>query len=273
MTNFIETIADQTVVQNDISDIATTLDPKMGKPMLQQTLQDLETERVGWEKGAYRTSNLQLYGLLSKCLAYCGPVDDIKQAKARNAALESFCNARGYNCNPNSPLATRVVGAVFGKVDRRRICTYSLVLREAMKQSKLPHELASWIEALGGIEAIRLSQAPGFIATKTKVELAKKAAEEQPGLGIVQNEAIQQIANSEHMGNDCVLLAEQQADGSFRIKALLRTKGVVNAAYAALYSQQKESIVAKTLEVEAANDTYAKEQAIADAVNTAKLAA
>jgi hypothetical protein len=43
-------------------------------------------------------------------------------------------------------------------VDRRRLSTYSLVLREAIKQKVLATQLAEWIEQNGGIQEIRLSQ-------------------------------------------------------------------------------------------------------------------
>jgi hypothetical protein len=51
-----------------------------------------------------------------------------------------------------------------------------------------------------------------------------------------------------------VLLAEQQADGSFAIRALVRQGGVVNAAYAAVYAQQKAAVTEQEKEQQAAND-------------------
>lgn len=56
------------------------------------------------------------------------------------------------------------------------------------------------------------------------------------------------------MGKACVLLAEQMADGSFDIKAVVRSTGVINAAYVAVYSQQNKIIGAANKEIQSAND-------------------
>ena len=55
----------QPVVQNDT---ATALPAVAANKPLLQVLTQLETERVTWEEGVYRTSNQALYALLAKCL-------------------------------------------------------------------------------------------------------------------------------------------------------------------------------------------------------------
>ena len=62
------------------------------------------------------------------------------------------------------------------------------------------------------------------------------------------------MADADFMGNDCVLLAQQQADGSFAVRAVLRQEGLVNAAFTALYAQQKAGTAAAVKETQAAND-------------------
>ena len=61
-------------------------------------------------------------------------------------------------------------------------------------------------------------------------------------------------ADPDFIGSACVLLAEQQADGSFGIRTVLRNSGLVNAAFVALYAKQKETLAKANKEVEAAND-------------------
>ena len=57
-----------------------------------------------------------------------------------------------------------------------------------------------------------------------------------------------------YIGQACVLLAEQQADGSFHVREVIRNQSVLNAGYAALYAKQKTSIVKAEADVAAAND-------------------
>lgn len=226
------------VVQND--KITTTLPLTAQPKTLTHTLTDLEAERITWEEGVYRTSNQALYAVLAKCLAIA-QVETTELAKQRNAALEAFYKERGYSYKKDAPPATRVVKAVFGGVDRRRLSTYSLVLREAVKQGVLAINLAEWIEQNGGIQEIKLSQSKTFIKSSVKVEMARQAFDNLPELASVKSESLSQLADGDFMGECCVLIAEQGADGSFVVRGLTRADGAVNAAFAALYSAQHKA--------------------------------
>ncbi|MBU3548644.1 hypothetical protein [Polynucleobacter sp. P1-05-14] len=217
-------------------------------------LAGMEAKRITWEQGAYRTSNSELYAVLAECLSYCGELV-LEQAKQRSAALERFYKERNYSYKSEVPLATRVVRAVFGNIDRRRISTYSLVLRQAQKAKVQTADLAQWIEDNGGIQEIRLGKSATYISPKAKAEIAKAAiAGRKSFLGIAKSELLSHVADADFMGEACVLLAEQQADGSFGIRAVLRNEAVVNAAYAALYGKQQVALAEAKAAIEAAND-------------------
>ena len=225
------------VVQNDNAAIT----PLAFVQPLTQVLADLETQRVVWEEGVYRTSNQALYALLAHCLAIA-QAGTPEQAKQRNAALAAFYVSRGYApAKPSTTPATRVVKAVFGAVDRRRLSTYSLVLREAIKQRVQATQLAAWIEQNGGIQEIRLSQSATFVKPAAKVEFAKQQFDMLPELASVKSEALTLLADGEFMGSCCVFIAEQAANGSFVVRGLTRAGGAVNAAFAALYTEQKKA--------------------------------
>lgn len=225
------------VVQKD----EITLTPLAVALPLTQVLADLETQRVVWEEGVYRTSNQALYALLAHCLAIA-QADTPEQAKQRSAALAAFYVSRGYApAKSSTPPATRVVKAVFGAVDRRRISTYSLVLREAIKQKVLATQLAEWIEQNGGIQEIRLSQSATFVKPAAKVEQAKESFDTLPELASVKSEALTLLADGDFMGECCVLIAEQAANGSFVVRGFTRAGGAVTAAFAALYAEQKKA--------------------------------
>jgi hypothetical protein len=199
-------------------------------------LKRLEDKRKQWETTVYRTSNQQLYALLAECLEYGRPMD-VAESKARNKELDAFFDERGYVVKRESPLFTRIVKAVFGNIDRRRISTYSLVLRSAQKVGVSAANLAEWIDAKGGIQEIKLSRSDTYVSPKQKADKAKSSFGDLPNLAVAK-EGLAQLADAEHVGSECVLLAEQQADGSFHIKALTRSATAVNAALTALYAAQ-----------------------------------
>jgi hypothetical protein len=208
---------------------------------LSEVLAELESERKTWEEGVYRTSNQALYAVLAKCLsiAQAGTPELIKQL---NDALKVFNESRGYPVpRSNSPLVTSVVKAVFGAIDRRRLSTYSIVLRQAVNDEITADNLADWIEENGGIQAIRLSQSPNHIPRKVKVGMAKEKFESLPELAAVKSEALSLLADAVFMGECCVLVAEQAANGSFVVRGITRADGAVNAAFAALYAEQKKA--------------------------------
>jgi hypothetical protein len=249
MTTFTENIANSinfsTVVLNDTQETKAT--------PANLEIRSIEANRINWENGAYRTSNQVLYQVLADCLAYSGELT-VSMAKLRNSALANFYKERGYKYKEDAPLVTRVVRAVFGDVNRRRISTYSLVLRQAQKENIAYANLANWIEERGGVQEIRLNRSNTFVSPAQKASVGKMYFEGKANLGVVQSEFLSVEADPSFIGQACVLLAEQQADGSFNVRAVIRNQSAINAAYTALYAKQKAVTAQAEVEVAAAND-------------------
>lgn len=216
-------------------------------------LNGMEEQRIKWEDGIYRKSNAALYEVLATCLQFAGDLTT-EAAKERNNALEAFYKSRNYKLRKDTPLITRVVRAVFGGADRRRTSTYSLVLRQAKKSNVAYKALAKWIEDNGGVQEIKLSRSATFVSDKQKSAIAQQDFDSLTTLAEVKTEALSLLADADFVGDDCVLLAQQQADGSFAIRALLRSGVAVNAAFAALYAQNKPGKEVSGKERKAAND-------------------
>ena len=158
----------------------------------------------------------------------------------RSADLEEFFKQRGYFYKKESPLLTRIVKAVFGNVDRRRISTYSLVLRSAQKEGIAAEKLSEWIEKNGGIQEIKLARSDSYVSPKAKAAQAKSTLSALPNLAVAKDK-LAELADASYIGCECLLLAEQQSDGSFHIKALNRSAAAINAALASLYSEQQKA--------------------------------
>lgn len=232
MSTAIQNTITQTVVSNDTQKAAITASVSL--------LQDMEQKRQNWETTVYRTSNLALYAVLADCLAY-GEDLSLQAAKERSAELDEFCKSRGYAVKKDSPLLSRIAKAVFGNVDRRRISTYSLVLRRAKAEGITPAKLSAWIEQEGGIQEIKLAKSPNYVAPADKVKSAKQSLSMLPNLAVISSTELSKLADGDFMGEECVFIAEQQADGSFAIKAFTRSAGAVKAALTSFYGQVKEA--------------------------------
>ena len=216
-------------------------------------LTNMEASRISWEQGAYRTSNQALYAVLGDCLAFCGDLT-LPEAKQRSESLESFFQERSYRYKKDLPLATRVVRAVFGDRDRRRISTYSLVIRRAIKENVSVASFSEWVEERGGVQEISLGKSATYIKPADKAEIAKNNLKGKTPIGYAKSELLSHVADAQYLGDMCVLLAEQRADGSFGIYAVLRQDGLVKSAFTSLYAVGKELEAKAKAEVEAAND-------------------
>jgi hypothetical protein len=254
LTNAVETTATNKVVLNDKQ-------KKARKATIASTstklLYAMEESRITWEEGVYRTSNQALYQVLAQCLQFCGELS-MGDAKVRLASLEKFYKSRNYKYNKTKPLITRVIRAVFGDVDRRRLSTYSIVLRKAQKLNVPYLELADWIEKEGGVQEIKLGQSETFVSMADKAEMAKEHFDNMKALGTASSEMLSLTADADFMGDTCVLLAEQNSQGGFDIKVVIRNASVVKAAFAAMYSKQQEVTAEAKRVVDAANDAEAK---------------
>ena len=226
------------VVQNDTSKAAQST-RSTTTPTTSPKLSEMEAKRQQWETTAFRTSNQQLYAVLADCLAY-GEALPVAEAKQRTKDLEEHFKLRSYTVKSDSPLLSRIVKAVFGNVDRRRISTYSLVLRTAQKEGVTADMLAVWIEVRGGIQEVKLARSSTYVSPKAKAAQAKSTLSSLPNLAVAKDK-LAELADADFVGGECVLLAEQQADGSFHIKALTRSGTAVNAALTALYSEQQKA--------------------------------
>lgn len=220
-------------------------------------LQSLEAERLQWETGAYRTSNQLLYALLARCAEYSGELPP-DAAKLRSIELKNFYESRGYAYKREQPLVTRVVRAIFGgKVDRRRISNYSLVLRDAQLKKIAPSDLPKWIEERGGLQEIKLSRSPTFVSPKIKATLAESSFSKNSELAVVKSEALSLLADADTVGECCVFIAEQAANGSFIIRAMTRKGGAMTAAFTAIYEEQKKQADEIGKNLPSANDQTA----------------
>jgi type I restriction-modification system DNA methylase subunit len=114
-------------------------------------------------------------------------------------------------------------------------------------------DIPSFISKAGGVQEIRLSKSITYKSPKAKAATAQERLEHMDKLAVVKTEALSKLANPENIGEHCVLLAKQEADGSLTVKALITNTGAVNAAFAAAYQAEKAVIDQEEKELKKAN--------------------
>lgn len=233
------------VVLNDTPFPSINISAANSKPQTPQVVVELETliaDRKTWEDGVYRKSNEQLYELLQRIYSLYRSISG-SDNKALQEQFMNYCAAKGFPFNKNTHLITRVVRCVFDdkNLDRRRVSTYSLVLRSAHKHvidGKIKHDaIADFVRQNGGVEQIRLAKSPTALTPKQKAQAAAKMSASD--LAVVQSEQLAQSLIAAKNDNYAVLLAMQNADGTFAVRSVIYNDGVVNAALAAFYAKQK----------------------------------
>ena len=218
-------------------------------------LSALSAERENWEANAYRTSNQELYAILQKCYALDWEMSHtLYIAKDVREGIKEYATRLGFSFKDGTPMINRIVRCVFGNVVRSRVSTYATVLKEAKKQNIAIGDIASFIENAGGVQEIRLSKSKTFVSNKQKIQLVSQTAFEEV-LAVAKSAALTKLATSEHVDEQCLLLATQQADGTFAINALVRGTGIVNATLVALYGQTSTARKDDSKKHAAANDS------------------
>lgn len=235
-------------------------------------LKELISERQAWEDNAYRTSNEQLYALLQRIYNFYRSISG-KENELKKEQLLNFCAAQGYRFTPSSHLITKVVRCIFEDkaMDRRRVSTYSLVLRSAHKQVLdgvlRADAVAEFVAKRGGVEQVRLAKSLSALTPKQKAQAASEM--EATTIAVVSSEALSAVSVTGKVNKHAVLLAVQKADGSFAIKSLLYSDGVVNAALAAFYAKQKALQDEAEAKAEATDSDNLQADAVAAAVQDA----
>ena len=160
----------------------------------------------------------------------------------------------------NTHTVDRLIRVVFGEADRRRVSAYAVAIRAALasKPQVGPGDFADYVRA-AGIESVRAaaSKKGTGLSPKEKAEVAAAAVTAGTSAVIVSDPVFCADLDAAKVSQFHVLVAEQLADGTLAIKAIVSTAAVVTAALQAYYAANKDDL--KTAKVTAAAATTAAE--------------
>ena len=205
-----------------------------------QRIANLSAEAQDFETGAYTHANQALYGLIQKAYALYKDLTNSSDAGLRfkKQGLSDYLDTNGLGKHSDKPLAQRIIAAVFGDRDRRRVSTYNVALRSLIAENVKIEDVAATIQDKGGVQEMSVARAAGAIGVKEKAALVKDAVKSAT-LARIDTEQTKQFANDEKVGDQFTAVLTQEADGSFSINTILDNNAVLKAALAAHYNIEK----------------------------------
>jgi hypothetical protein len=205
-------------------------------------LAQMEQSRMLWESKELVASNQRLYSILKRAYSFYKTLkeDENKDVRdARRKELERFIEDRKYQFGTTTHDMTRVVKCVFG-VDRRRVSSYSIALREALLQKKSVDDLISFLEQEGGVEQIRMGGTKPL--TISKRADAVKGTVWDTEIGDIKLNPKLIDADPEWNDKQVVILATYLPTGIFKVSAVVKHDGAVTAALSAYYTAQQAKV-------------------------------
>jgi len=256
------------VVDTDVSQTTSFTKDKVEKKVIMTTeefLKSTEKMRLEWENGVYVEANKQLYAVLARCYAFLSQAEGESYIKIGNV-LKDFYTSRKLDYKEKTPLACRIVRAVFGNVDRRRISTYAIVIRRAINEGVEISDFAAWIERNKGVQEIRLGRSATYVSKKDKAATIADKWDALSTLCVADDKKLRMAKDAEYDNKHCLLIAKQNNNGTYTIKGVCHTNGIVEQAMATLLSAENtaDRKVAKANAAEdkaSANDANIKEAA------------
>ena len=227
-----------------------------------QRITNLAAAREHWQNGAYKTANDGLYALLADCYQLFVDMTGKSNAAARlREALAHAVEEKKLNVLASTHTIDKILRVVFGEADRRRVSAYAVALRSALaaKPQVGPDAFPDFVRAAGGIEEVRAaaSKKGAGLSPKEKAAVATAAVTARSTAVIVNDPIFCADLDAAKVSQFHVLVAEQLADSTLAIKAIVSYATVVTAALNAYYSANKEAL--QTAKVAAAAATTAAE--------------
>lgn len=252
ITSETETNENTSVVSHDTQSASTETTVNAGVVSAVFILTRISDERESWEQNEYAASRKRLYEVLTQCYDYYITMKLGADKAIRGeykTALTDFCNGRGYNFNRTTHDMQRIVKAVFGGSDRRRISAYAQALVAALSGggfndkgeavAVLTVDLSSWIEEQGGIEEIRTGSKNSGMTRKEQAQVAAKALDEGNSISMIDADFKTYGLDSNDYDKQMLLVVTYRNSGQLEVNALVKDQSAVNEALVCYFKKNK----------------------------------
>jgi hypothetical protein len=266
MTNSINNAATNNTASISKKTSTNTVDMTIATAM-RERIEDLATQREGWEVAQLTRSNQSLYGIFKGCVSLYRDLTEGENLKEKKIGFKDHINLKGYKFKETSPLSLKVIRCIFGDKDRRRLSTYHTVLRVAIAEGWSLDEVATKISERGGVQEISVRKATAM-SQKDKA-LAAQAALMNQSVASIDSQQLKSQHNSEQNEQQAVAVVTQHQDGTFSVHCVVHSNTAVNAALAAYFNAHKSDLQKVTDQQQAALATAVQSTLIDQAVAAA----
>lgn len=266
MTNSINNAATNNTASISKKTSTYTVDMTIATAM-RERIEDLATQREGWEVTQLTRSNQSLYGIFKGCVSLYRDLTEGENLKEKKIGFKDHINLKGYKFKETSPLSLKVIRCIFGDKDRRRLSTYHTVLRVAIAEGWSLDEVATKISERGGVQEISVRKATAM-SQKDKA-LAAQAALMNQSVASIDSQQLKSQHNSEQNEQQAVAVVTQHQDGTFSVHCVVHSNTAVNAALAAYFNANKSDLQKVTDQQQAALATAVQSTLIDQAVAAA----
>jgi len=201
-----------------------------------QYITELHKDHDQW-RAAENSASDKLVAVLVKCLhlheLMSGESDEA--AQLRNDFGE-YVKATKLRFNGETHTLAKIAGVVFNRnnadYNRRHASHYGKALLNAQQKGITHDKLAAFVAKKGGVT--KLAQKTPTSAVPTIADKAETvwASLRHNKLAHVSDEALRAIVDGANVGQRVLLLATQQARGTFEVLGLVQKSSVVDAAFA-----------------------------------------
>lgn len=200
-------------------------------------------ERKEWEQGVFRTANLALYEILTKCYRMEATLrrrDTLVRIRCK--ALDAFLTDAGFQLRQGTPVMSKIVRSVFGDISRNRLSVYVNALLAAKALDTPADKLVEFFDTNGGVEGVlRATPKRSGLSDSEKINTVKSLLPHS-ALATFRSAALTEYFARNELDEFVVLIASSEDDGSITINTAIKSGTALTAALLATYSEYAASI-------------------------------
>lgn len=205
-----------------------------------QYITELHKDHDAW-RDAERSAATALVAVLVKCLhlyeLMSGEGDEATQLRTDFAA---YVKSTKLRFNGETHTIAKIAGVVFNRknedYNRRHASHYGRALLKAQRSGITHDKLAAFVEKSGGVTKLAQNGPTSEPTTSVKAEEVWTSLRDNK-LALVDDEVFRTMVDAANVGQRVLLLATQQAKGTFEILGLVQKTSVVDAAFATKHGE------------------------------------
>lgn len=201
---------------------------------------ELHQDHDAW-RGAEQSATAALVAVLVKCLhLYELMSGEGEEATQLRTDFAEYVKTTKLRFNGETHTLAKIAGVVFNRknedYNRRHASHYGRALLKAQRSGITHDKLAAFVEKSGGVTKLAQNVPTAGPTIEVKAEEVWKSLRDNK-LALVDAEEFRTMVDASNVGQRVLLLATQQAKGTFEVLGLVQKSSVVDAAFATKHGE------------------------------------